>query len=304
MSTPPAIYPPAQTAMRVHSLLGHQQMELALRCLGSLVQCHTKPLALVLHDDGTLTNEDLSRIHTRLRPTQIVTRQEADQQMNAWLVRHPRCLAMRRDSVLALKLFDVPWFAGETLVFCDADVLFLRRFHGLGAPSDAGGTDLVMMEDRQNAYALRPWHVPPFGGLPLPRKANSGLFFLRKRSYDLDFIEYVLTRHLRSNLWVKRLQWIEQTCWAALAVRIGGEFFDPRQVCVAGPELASRSSEELVAVHFVSDFRDMILGFAPGDDLPSVDAGVALRRVPLTHANSFEFLAQEGVKYFRRCLRW
>ncbi len=227
---------------------------MAVTCLGSLADACADPVAFRIHDDGTLVDEDKARLVSRLPDCTFVHRGVADEEMDSRLRRYPACRGFRARQIYGLKLFDVPLLSsGKAVAFCDSDVLFLRPFLGLFEfpDSDCGS---LFMQDWQEAYALRPWHLTPFGQLSVPRRLNCGLFYLRLSTYDLDFIEWVIARGYKV---FSRLSWLEQTCWGALALRSGGRYWDSRQVCVV--RSMDSLSDTTVGAHFTSSVRGLLV---------------------------------------------
>ena len=252
----------------VATLVGHRDAAMAVTCLGSLRDGCRQPLRFRVHDDGSLTASDKAQLSARLGAVEFVDRREADAEMAARLAKYPFCRQMRERHILGLKLFDVPLLCGEKeIAFCDSDILFLRPFEGLFAwPDDRTGC--LFMQDWQEAYAVRPWHLLPGSGLRLPRQFNSGLFFLRTDCYDLAVIEELLARDYA--VFQRLAQWLEQTCWGQLALRAGGRFWSRRQICaVRFPEMLT---DELVAGHFTSSVRGL---------LPMAQEKVRLDRAPV-----------------------
>ena len=84
----------------VASLLGHRQVEMAILCLGSLLRCSADPLALRLHDDGSLTAEDRERLAAALGDPAVISRGAADERVADVLARHPALAAFRRGNPL------------------------------------------------------------------------------------------------------------------------------------------------------------------------------------------------------------
>src|SRR5262245_23142393 len=109
-------------SLSVRSLLGHRGVDLALQCLGSLIERSVDPLQLILHDDGTLTAEDCDRLAAGLRQPLIVRKTDATEQVLPRLARYPACAQFRQTNVLGLKLLDVPLLGGDTFAYCDTDV--------------------------------------------------------------------------------------------------------------------------------------------------------------------------------------
>lgn len=224
----------------VSTLLGHAHVEMALACLGSLLRYSADPLRLRIHDDGSLTPEDLDRLAAGLENPEVVPRREADERVEAVL--GEACHAFRRENPLALKLFDAALFAGDDLAFCDSDILFLRPFSGLFAAGP------VFMADQQNAYSVRSWHLALHRRLTLPRRVNSGVFRIGTNLYDPDLLEWYLGHPEFRFAPV----WVEQTAWALLAGRGDCRLYDPGQVAFPG------NAADPVALHFVSPLRSLL----------------------------------------------
>ena len=122
----------------VRTLIGHNQVEVGLRCLPSLIHFSSEPVKLLLHDDGTLTDDDCEALIASLSGAEILSRDEADATVVPLLKRHPKCLAYRQRQPLALKLIDMPLIQSEELAYCDSDVLFQTAY---GAVLHAGAED-------------------------------------------------------------------------------------------------------------------------------------------------------------------
>ncbi len=245
----------ARPARTVSTLLGHAHVEMALACLGSLRRYSAEPLALFVHDDGTLTAGDRDRLAAGLAGPEIVSRAEADERMGALLARHPAARAFRREHPLGLKLLDAPLLAAEegrgALSYCDSDVLFLRPFARLFERPTAE-TGALFMADSQSAYSVRSWQVLLDRRLRLPARVNSGLIQFDLRLFDLDLAEWFLGRPEHRRTWA----WIEQTCWALLAHGAGCRLWDP--VRVAFPVEGGGPLPDAVALHFVSPLRGLL----------------------------------------------
>jgi hypothetical protein len=253
----------------VSTLLGHAHVEMALLCLGSLVRFSAEPLRLRVHDDGTLTSADQERLAAALGEPEVVPRRVADERVEDLLAAHPAARALRRENPLALKLLDLPVFAGEDeaavrtagageICYCDSDVLFLRPFRGLfDLPEGAGA---LFMRDPQNAYSVRSWHLLREPRLRLAAHVNSGVFTFRMRCFDPDLVEWFLSRpeHRFAPVWV------EQTCWALLARPAGCWLLDPQAVAIpaAGEEAGGGRDRDRVALHFVSPVRGLFARYA------------------------------------------
>ncbi|MEP7013307.1 MAG: hypothetical protein ABJC13_23555 [Acidobacteriota bacterium] len=271
---------PPPSTQTVASLLGHAQVDTAIACLGSLLAYSADSIRLRLHDDGSLTEGDRDRLSRALGDVVYVGRPEADDRVADLLARRPALAAYRRESPLALKLVDTVLFSeGDTLSYCDSDVLFLRPFSGLFlflAPV----TEACFMRDSQNAYSVRSRHLMTEQRLRLPARVNTGLIHVRARCFDPDLLEWYLSRPE----YCFAPPWVEQTAWALLAGNRTCRLFDPRQIAFPG---ASTASPSTVALHFVSPLRARlgeVLAHASdrrGEAPVEIRSGLARRLSPL-----------------------
>lgn len=280
----------------VSTLICHRDMETGLACLGSLAKHSAEPIRFDIHEDGTLTGEDMERLSGQLPVRRFISRKEADPQIEELLSRYPQCQSFRRRYVYGLKLFDAPLLgAGEDLAFCDTDIFFLRPFsHLFGWPDESTGC--LFMQDYQNAYAFRPWHLLAEPRLALPPKLNCGLFRFRRRHYDLDFIEWLLGRYER--LFTVRHHWVEQTCWGAMTAGINGRFWDVQQLCVVRGEACL--TDELIGAHLVTPVRGLLPMAAARN--PTGCAQVPVRSEPMPRLRASDLLVEQGGLFLRRKL--
>jgi len=283
----------------VRTLIGHNQVEVGLRCLPSLIHFSSEPVKLLLHDDGTLTDDDCEKLIARLSGADILSRDEADATVVPLLKRHPKCRAYRQRHPLALKLIDMPLIQSEELAYCDSDVLFLKPHMGLFSMPEPK-TAAIFMQDIQDAYSLRPWHIYPMGKVRVPRRVNAGLILFKSSAYDLDFVEWMLNREQLSEVFQKRPHWIEQTCWAALGWRVGCRVWSERQIIIATPSMKD-FSDETVAIHFVAACRGKLSDFsAPSYSSSSAsDAATEIRSGPARISSPLRMFGQDLLNKLR-----
>lgn len=283
----------------VRTLIGHNQVEVGLRCLASLLRFTSESIRLIIHDDGSLTGDDCNELIGRLSGAEIVSREEADSFVDPLLRKYPTCQAYRARQPLALKLIDMALQPTVDLAYCDSDVLFLKPHKGLFTwPDDRTGG--VFMQDIQDAYSLRPWHVYPIGKVRVPQRVNSGLMLFRRAAYDLDFVEWMLKREQLSEVFQKRPHWIEQTCWAALGWRAGCRVWSERQIIIATPSMKD-FSDETVAIHFVAACRGKLSDFSAqscGSASPS-GAATEIRSGPARISSPFRMFGQDVLNKLR-----
>ncbi|MBS0555642.1 MAG: hypothetical protein JSS47_24440 [Proteobacteria bacterium] len=126
----------------VHMLLGHRHVGMALWAVKSFLKACERRFAVVLHEDGSLTPEDVAALEHHLRGVRIVRKAAADEEMDARLRPYPNCHDYRYANklhsdhrnagynmhIFAVRLFDFNFYSRATKrMFLDADILFFRR---------------------------------------------------------------------------------------------------------------------------------------------------------------------------------
>jgi hypothetical protein len=231
----------------------HRDVAMGIQCLSSLART-VSGIRLIVHDDGTLTADDIAMLRQALPVQAIISRRDADEIMAQALRSHPACRRARAENVLMLKLFDVALTRVDDIRYCDADIFFVRPAPKLFDAPDS--LRAVFMQDTDQAYSVRPWHLLPGNGLRLPSYLNSGLFVFSRSAFDLDYLEWLFSRENLQRTFAYIACWAEQTCWAALAFRAGCGFWDPQRVAVVNGAWALE--ERTVAAHFVSSWRSRL----------------------------------------------
>jgi hypothetical protein len=241
--------------LTVHGLVCHEHVDMAITCFQSLLKFSADPLEMSIHDDGTLTTDDIDKLKSQIPRTNVVSRSEGNDLINPQLKNFPNIYKFRNNVPHAVKLIDIALLSPENIAFCDSDILFLRPFRGL-FQFDAS-TKAIFMQDYLEAYSVFPWHLAGRNKLSLPSKVNSGLFYMRREVYDLDFIEWFLGQKRFQS---KPLHKMEQTCWAALGYRSEMRIWDPQQIVLMRPY--STLKHEMIAGHFVKEIRSRLKTFA------------------------------------------
>ena len=252
----------------IRTLICHRDINTALHCLKSLLNQSRDIIQLVLHDDGTLTEKDVEVLLELLPGSTILPRQEADLRMQEVLKNHPRCLQLRSEYPLSLKLLDVALLSEKDLTYCDTDILFFRSFSGI--PFLTAQASAVFMSDPNEAYSLRPWHLAPFGPLRMPASVNTGIICFRKNAYDLDYVEWMWNHPVLHQAFRKTMCWAEQTCWAALGARVDCSLLSPLQFQVV--DASWKPQPNTIAGHFVTSYRSQLANYpaSTGADSKSV----------------------------------
>jgi hypothetical protein len=234
-------------------MMGHQHIGLGARCLGSLAKFSQEPVHVIVHEDGSVTEEDKEEFLARVPDSSFVMKKDADPQMNDFLDRYPACKHLRDTLVSGLKIFDIQVLGSdENSAYTDCDILFLKPFAGLfQMPPDpnAGG---VFMRDRIQAYCVRSTQLLLTPGLKLADRLNGGLLYFRRAAFDWDLVEWFLTH----NQFKVHPYWKEQTAWSVLAAATQSWMWSEKQVRVIASE--RDFDDDLVVAHFVSNYRSLL----------------------------------------------
>lgn len=263
--------PTAYSPITVSCLLCHSHVDLALTCLPSLKRYSANPVSLLIHDDGSLTDEDIARLETILAPARVVRRREADERMAEVLRNLPVSAAFRKETCMGLKLCDSLYYNTDaTYIYVDADIFFFRPFKDLFSFPDADTHALFMHDAIENTYSFRSWDLALCPRIALPQQVNAGICAVRREKYDPDFIEWFLAnpRHTRN----RHHGVPEQTAWAVLAMKIRGRKWDQRDIAVSLPDMIV--TPRLIAAHFVGMFRYLLPEFIE-QALPQTDQPVS-----------------------------
>lgn len=116
--------PEAKTT--VHSAVPHRYLYAYLYAIKSLL-LYDNDFAVCVHDDGSLTPEDINIIKTHLINVRIIERKFADAEFDR-LINNPFLSKVRTSYTSYLKLFDTTLFNNsEQIIILDTDTLFLKR---------------------------------------------------------------------------------------------------------------------------------------------------------------------------------
>lgn len=202
----------------VHSLTSHKHLYFYLWSIKSFLLSNNLNPSVVVHDDGTLTKEDIKKLNWHLAGVIIVTKKQADRQVLPLLKNHPSCYKYRSEQKFAKKVFDILLLANsQKIMILDSDVLFFKK-----------PTEIINWAE--NRVCEMRYNHDPFDTernihtrlkkdleVEYPIGYNSGLQCLSKEILDVDFLEdYLSFCYKQENLdwWV-----IEQRSMALLTYR-------------------------------------------------------------------------------------
>lgn len=166
LSTPPMACQPA-AQIEVHSLVCRRDLYMYLMAAKSFLH-YCPDVLLVVHDDGSLTEQDATLLGRHLPGCRFISRAGADREMNSLLPMH--IANMRMKNVFMLKVFDFNLLngGGRTLML-DCDILFIRQPEEVQHWVDSKESTIFYNQDpSQNTCRAAP--SPPY----YPHHFNSG----------------------------------------------------------------------------------------------------------------------------------
>jgi hypothetical protein len=241
----------------VHILTCERDRTMAFWALKSFYYHLDERPPLVVHDDGSLTQESFRLFHDHFPGCTVVRadRAEEDSRLRESLKSLPLCelWRFRCDFQLAKKLFDFPCFATEPfIVGIDSDILFFRK--PLEVLECASASVPFMASDYQEAYEFDAALLQRAGqDFALVPRLNTGLFGLRGEAFDFTLVETLLEAWVEASP-ARRFEfwkgWLEQTMLACLFSRSGGG----RVLDLSRYQISSMLiSDQTVSQHFVND---------------------------------------------------
>ena len=239
----------------VHVLTGEKDWLLCAWMLASFFHYTEQTWNVVIHDDGTLTEDIRRELGALFKTARIIPRPQADATLEKTLQPLPFAYEYRGMHPLALKVFDMAYYCdGDRFIILDSDVLFFNYPREIMDWAGTGAKECWFNEDVADASLITESNALDDLNVKLWPRVNSGLCLIAKEAIDLEFCDRALgeTSILKGHLWR-----VEQTLFALCASRFGKGGLLPKTYEVS---LGKHSSEECVARHYVGAVRDRFFG--------------------------------------------
>ena len=237
----------------VQTLIGTKNLSFYTTCLQSLLNNSRDHLNLLIHTDGTLTDEDKVAL-TSMSEVDIAFNNFKQSRLSTldYLQGRPNCQKFRKESIWGIEFFD-PLFANPNdhiSFYLDADILFLQPFSGLFNHSQTKGGAVFLQDTQWDAYCFRPWSLLGLGKKPeVVMGITTGLVFWDKRAIDWDYLEWFLgATYLH-----KIPEWIMPTAQAGLANRCNAKTVCSNQITNLYPN--AQIHEDTFGVHLLGSYR-------------------------------------------------
>lgn len=255
------------------TLLGHRKLDFSINCLKSCVRMSIDPVVIEIFEDGSLTEDDVKFISLELPDSKIFFKKDRDVVMKKLLAQHPHCLKMRKLNVFGSKLFDIMVYQPKNFYYLDTDIIFYRRFK---FPAFMGYP--IFMKDAGNGYCFSDLMILKTHKYLIPQ-LNAGFSHYPPELFSLDFIENILIKYYTPT--TMHHSWAEQTMWSFLASsQEEVHYFHEKHVVMPYSDIPI--TPELVAIHFVSVFRNRIpqvKAYIDKNPLPKEDITISTKRI-------------------------
>ena len=218
----------------IHVLTSRDDFLNLMWALKSFYVVSGRKFALAIHNDGTLSDEQLKSLGHHFPDARIIDRETADEVVLDSLTDYLNCREFRQTNLLSPKLFDFRHYLNSDRMFLlDSDVLFFEDPVELLRRLEAPDYRLNSVNgDVATAYTVDPVDVQHKFGFQMIERFNSGLGLIHRDSIRLDWIEEFLELpSILSHVWR-----IEQTLFALCSCRFGVELLPPEyDVFLNGP---------------------------------------------------------------------
>ena len=113
--------------VEVHSLVCHRHIHLYILAIKSFLRFY-KDISVIVHDDGSLSNEDIELLKSHIKGTKIIDKKNAREKVKKALKNFPNCQKYRNKHIIAKQLFDYSLISkSDKIISLDSDILFLKR---------------------------------------------------------------------------------------------------------------------------------------------------------------------------------
>jgi len=219
---------PSSARRRVFCVLSARSLPYAEKAIESLFAHALEPLSLTLITDGEDDKQQIIDAVSRLNsPPQsewsVHSQGEADERADTIFARHANLRQFRLGHPCWRKLTDPILFSdpAEEMIVLDPDLYFPNYFSFESTP--AQGLQLMWQPPScllPDSVVMTAYQVP----VSLAHHVDIGVAQVRN-NIDLDWFDWLVGQLGGKD--IPRVMHVEAIAWAALAMRMGGGYFDP-----------------------------------------------------------------------------
>ena len=235
----------------LHMVLSHNGVLMGQLTLRSLEFHSGFTWATVFHDDGTLTDADVTEIKTNFPDARVIRRKEADLALAKALQAYPHCRNNRMKHPWFLKVFDTRHFAeSDRYIVIDSDIVFFKKPEFILDWMAKRPDTFWFMHDTKEKYSSPRAGIEDAMGFPLWERVNSGLDLMVGPGVTYSLAETFLERCAPL---AHEFHFLEQTFFAVVgsAWGRGGKLSDEYEI-----SWTNFRRSQAVCRHYVGDFKN------------------------------------------------
>ena len=244
-------FPSHGLPVSLHMVLSREGVLMGQLTLRSLEFHSGHSWAPVLHDDGTLTDEDVAGLKKNFPDARVIRRPEADAALAEALAGHPLCRENRLKHPWFLKVFDTRNFAPhDRYIVLDSDIVFFRRPEFVLDWMEKRQETFWFMEDTKEKYSSDRAGIEAAMGFPIWERVNSGFDLMVRPAVDFALAEKFLGRCAPM---ARDYQFLEQTFFAVVGSAWGRGGRLPQEYEISWTNFRRSGA---VCRHYVGPFKN------------------------------------------------
>lgn len=208
----------------IHTLIGHKYLEMYLLAIKSLLRFYND-VAVIVHDDGSLSQEDKEILKTHVKGIRIIDFDFADNKVNNILGIRRKSIVYRSNNIIAKLLFDYSLLSSSgKVISLDADILFLKYPIELIKWIKEDNKEIISNYEEFSYYQDITLKEINYDYQP---NLNTGFFCFYKDIVNLDLIEEILAKTKKIHFCTE--QYIFSILIKKYSDKYKFSFFDPLQ---------------------------------------------------------------------------
>ncbi len=217
-----------QIPRRVFCVLSARALPYARHALTSLSAHSSESLSITLITDSEVDKQEISVAVSSIAVSgkhewSVHSQAEADERAQTVFARHPNLRNFRLGHPCWRKLTDPILFsdAGDEMIILDPDLYFPNYFSFERTPKEG----VLLMWQPPSCLLPHEVVMSAYGAsIKLAHHVDIGVAQLRN-ALDLDWFDWLIVN--LGGKGIPRVMHVEAIVWAALAMRVGGGYFDP-----------------------------------------------------------------------------
>ena len=234
-------------SQHVYTLLCERDMEMARVTLPRMIYFCKKNQKIRIVDDGSLTESSIHYLEALSSNVKVITKATREEQILSVIRNYPNCIKFRNEYPPAFKIIDIPILAAsesQRFTYTDSDIIYLRnasQYFDLHTDTFLRTDAIKLSVKLKDVFFKYKWKIP--------YKFNSGFFCYDTKNFDLDLIDYFVSRSdVRNMPWV-----IEQTAWAIIFGKINS--LCPMENDFICNESFLGPNDKTLAIHLIGNLK-------------------------------------------------